>query len=491
MKKKRALSVSMALLMLASTISLMGCGSSKKDYDVYIYNTKSEIADSYEKLASEYEKETGIKVKVLTSGTDTAMETLRSEVTSKDYPTIFSCNASQVKEWVEGKYATDAAEIENTELKALYESIPDSMKLTSSGSGNYGIPYSVEGYGLIANKNMIKDILGLDNADGFIADYKVATYDEVAEMVKAMDEYIKGTGAINFTLNGNTYTTASEKTDLTKSLNGVFAIAGAEKWTYGNHYSNYALNAVFNTYDAAINATKEQVEALREPLKKSLLELGEITNYTAGPEGALTRGSEYINSTVSSYDIEVQTFSQGKAIFIKQGNWIYSNVAGIDQTVADNLCMLPVKLNFDKRDIAAENMTVEKMNQSVSEFVSQYYIVNEKASSTEKKNAEDFLVWLYTSDTGKDYILNQFEFVPFNADSNTNLTNPLSIDLISYKNDGNVLSNCFDAVPNSWGVNAYGKVIMENLLTNPDKWSDSDIDAAVDECINYWNKNLK
>lgn len=28
-------------------------------------------------------------------------------------------------------------------------------------------------------------------------------------------------------------------------MNGVFAIAGAEKWTYANHYTNYALNAVW------------------------------------------------------------------------------------------------------------------------------------------------------------------------------------------------------------------------------------------------------
>lgn len=51
-------------------------------------------------------------------------------------------------------------------------------------------------------------------------------------------------------------------------------------------------------------------------------------------------------------------------------------------------------------NIHVDGLTVDQMNRSVPEFVSQYYIVNKKATEQEKKDAEDFLLWLNTSETG-------------------------------------------------------------------------------------------
>ena len=56
--------------------------------------------------------------------------------------------------------------------------------------------------------------------------------------------------------------------------------------------------------------------------------------------------------------------------------------------------MFPMKLNFSDDDIHVDGLTVDQMNRSVPEFVSQYYIVNKKATEQEKKDAEDFLLWL-------------------------------------------------------------------------------------------------
>ena len=64
-------------------------------------------------------------------------------------------------------------------------------------------------------------------------------------------------------------------------MNGVFAIAGAEKWTYANHCTNYALNAVFPNYNVTAAATKEDVDKLEEPLVKMVQELDMLSSYTA------------------------------------------------------------------------------------------------------------------------------------------------------------------------------------------------------------------
>ena len=93
-------------------------------------------------------------------------------------------------------------------------------------------------------------------------------------------------------------------------MNGVFAIAGAEKWTYANHCTNSALNAVFPNYNVTAAATKEDVDKLEEPLVKMVQELDMLSSYTAGPSGKVERGSEYINSTVTGYRMDAITLSR-------------------------------------------------------------------------------------------------------------------------------------------------------------------------------------
>lgn len=78
---------------LLAAVCMAGCGKKVKDYDVYFFNGKSEIAESMQDAAQMYEEETGKKVKVFTVGTAEGNETLRSEIKSGDYPTVFATNA--------------------------------------------------------------------------------------------------------------------------------------------------------------------------------------------------------------------------------------------------------------------------------------------------------------------------------------------------------------------------------------------------------------
>lgn len=487
----KARKVAMLLVLGLAVIGLSGCGQKKKDYDVYFFNGKSEIAESLEDACKTYEEETGKKVKVFTVGTVEGNETLRSEIKSKDYPTVFATNSIGIEEWKSAGYALDASGLQNADLKELYENIPESMRLEFEGEGNYGVPYNIEGYGLIGNKELLMDILSLDTIDQFKADYQEAGYEEFQAMTEALDLYIQsGTGGA-FTLNGNTYTVRDGKSDLTKDLTGVFAIAGAEKWTYGNHYGNFPISAVYGTVYDVREADPEKAEELRTPIIKSLNELEFATQFAAGADGPVERGPQFINSTVTGYDQAIQMLAERKALFIKNGNWIYSSVANISEETAKNLFMLPVKVSLEDEDITVDGLAADQMNRSVPEFVSQYYVINAKATDEERREAEDFVYWLNTSEVGMDYIINKFAFVPFNADENTELDNPLSNDLIEYKVNGNILANPFDAAPASWGLECYGKYIMEDLFTNAEKWSEKEKEEIADQCIAYWKSGME
>lgn len=319
----------------------------------------------------------------------------------------------------------------------------------------------------------------------WLEDFKTATYDEFEALVTAADDYIKnGTGG-TVQLSGNEYTFQPEKNEISSQLNGVFSVAGAEKWTYGDHMSNFALNAVLDSLSAAQNATDEQVDELKTPLEKSIQVEDLMTSHAAGAKGALKRSPDFINSTTSGYDQAIQIFADHKSIFIKQGNWVYSNIEKINPEIVKTITMLPVKMPFTQEDIKIPGMTVEKFNSSVPEFVPSYYAINKKAEPEEQEKAEKFLYWLNTSKEGQDFIINDFAFIPFTADASVEFENPLNNALIGYLREGNVLSNPFNGAPPTWGQEVYGKILMEQYFIKED-WEPDAYEKIADECISQW-----
>ena len=61
----------------------------------------------------------------------------------------------------------------------------------------------------------------MTDLNAFTADYKEADYEEFQQMIVALNDYINDGKSESFTLNGNSYETQSDKTDLTENLNGV------------------------------------------------------------------------------------------------------------------------------------------------------------------------------------------------------------------------------------------------------------------------------
>ena len=133
MKTKKILAISMAAAMLVGTLA--GCGKTtdttdKKDNgakEVYYLNFKPEIADVYKDIAADYEKETGVKVKVKTAASKTYEQTLKSEMAKDDAPTLFQINGPMgYNNWKD--YCADLKDSD------LYKHLSDkSLAVTSNG----------------------------------------------------------------------------------------------------------------------------------------------------------------------------------------------------------------------------------------------------------------------------------------------------------------------------------------------------------------------
>ena len=65
---------------------------SEKAMEIYFLNFKPEIAEVYQRIATDYESETGVKVNVVTAASGTYETTLKSEIAKAEAPTIFQIN---------------------------------------------------------------------------------------------------------------------------------------------------------------------------------------------------------------------------------------------------------------------------------------------------------------------------------------------------------------------------------------------------------------
>lgn len=143
---------------------------------------------------------------------------------------------------------------------------------------------------------------------------------------------------------------------------------------------------------------------------------------------------------------------------------------------------------FTQKDITAEGLTVEHMLSSIPVFVPNYYCINNKVSDEEKELAQEFLVWLNTTEAGQKYVIEDMAFIPYNADpASTSAGYSLGDSIISYINDEKTLTNAYAGAPTGWATDTFGQQMMENYV-NTEKWPDSAYEDIADFAISSWSE---
>ena len=119
--------------------------AAKSQVTLRYLNFKPEIAGVYEKIAKAYKEETGVNVIVETAANNQYESTLTAKMATAEAPTLFQINGPKGY----ANWASYCADLSDTKL---YEHLTD-KSLAVTGDGKvYGIPYVVEGYGIIYNE---------------------------------------------------------------------------------------------------------------------------------------------------------------------------------------------------------------------------------------------------------------------------------------------------------------------------------------------------
>ena len=146
--------------------------------EIYFLNFKPEIEDKYKAIAEVYKKEKGVTVKVVTAAGGTYETTLKSEMNKSEPPTIFQINGPVgYQSWKD--YTADLKDTE------LYKTLLDKSMAVTDGDGVYGIPYVVEGYGIIYNDAIMKKYFALsDKAVSINSAEEINNFDTLKKLLK-------------------------------------------------------------------------------------------------------------------------------------------------------------------------------------------------------------------------------------------------------------------------------------------------------------------
>lgn len=283
---------------------LTGCGSQNAQAKVYYLNFKPEVADIWEEIAEIYTAETGVPVKVLTPPSNCNTQTLKAEIAKKDAPTIFQINGPvEFEDWK--NYCVDLSDTQ------LYSWLQDKDMAISDETGVYGIPYVVEGYGIIYNDAIMQKYFSLSNrSTKYTSMDEVNNYNKLEEVVKDM---------------------TAHKAEL--GIEGVFASTSfftGEDWRWQTHLTN--LPIYYEYKDKDVNDL-DIIDFTYGNNMKNIFDL--YLDYSCTPK------SDVSKKTVND---SMEEFALGKCAMVQNGNWAWTQIASVSGNVVkeENCKYLPI-----------------------------------------------------------------------------------------------------------------------------------------------------
>ena len=356
---------------------------------IVVFQSKVEIVDKLEELGKLYQEETGVEVEVWgTTGDDYAQQ-LKIKLSNNQGPTVFSLAPGSESDDLLS-YLTDLSGL------SFVKDIAANMADTKDGKV-VGIPYTVEGFGVVYNKSLIDPT-------------KITTTDAFIQMLKDQ----KAAGINGFSLSQESY----------------FLIG-------------HILNTPF--------ALQPDAKAFVDQVVKGEVKLQDVKEFQEFAKLMEAVRENTNNPLEVNYDKETGDFASGKSASIHQGNWSYGMFKDYNVDFDMGIMPLPIAGN-DKLAVS----------------VPACWYVNSQASEAEQLAGKQFIEWVYTSETGKKYLTEEFGFIPVLSSMTSDSLDPLSKSVAEYTASGKTIG---------WPMNAYwpAGIVDVNLVPVAEKFFTTDM----------------
>ena len=400
---KKFLSILMSIILIGTIFT--GCNKKENQgttpqnnngkTTIRFLNFKPEIATVYDEIAKAYKNETGNTLIVETAASGNYEQTLAAKMGTNEAPTLFQINGP--KGYVNWKdYCADLSDTE------LYKHLTDKSLAVNVDGKVYGIPYVVEGYGIIYNKEITDKYFGLEDKETeFKSMDEIKNFDSLKKLVEDMQKNADKLG-----------------------IKGVFAATSlktGEDWRWQTHLANIPVYYEFNENDVDLSsdATKT-INFKYSDNFKNIFDLY-INNSTTDKK---VLGSKIVDESMAE-------FALGQCAMVQNGNWAWSQINSIDKNTvkAENIKYLPIYMGIDGEE-----------KQGLCIGTENFFAINSKASEQEQKTAADFIYWLFSSETGKKFVNKKLEFIaPFDTFTDKERPeDPLAQEVIKWMNNAEV-----------------------------------------------------
>lgn len=447
---KKFLSPLLAVLITLSVFSLAGCmgresnENSDKSETIYYLNFKPEIAEGWEEIAKAYKDQKGVEVKIVTAASGTYEQTLKSEMAKTEAPTIFQINGPKgFTNWK--TYCKDLKDSE------LYKILSDKSLAVTSEGGVYGIPYVVEGYGIIYNSEIMDKYFGLsDKKVSINSTEEINSFDTLKAVVEDM-------------------TRLKDKLGI-EGVFGATSLQTGEDWRWHTHLANIPLYYEFadKKIDLASDDTKK-IELKYAENFKNVFDLY-INNSTTDKK---LLGSKSVADSMAE-------FALGKCAMIQNGNWAWSQINKVSGNTVreENIKFLPIYTGTSSD--ATQGLCIGTEN---------FICINKNVSETKQKLSEDFLYWLFSSSDGKKFVTEKLDFIaPFDTfEENEVPGDPLAKEVIRWMKKDNVTTIPwnFTVFPSQSFKDSFGTALLSYAQGK------HDFNTLKEKVISAWEKESK
>ena len=355
--RKKLLSVALCATMVAGLLA--GCGSSSKSDkassdskgSVYWLNFKPEADEALQGIAKTYEKENGVKVKVVTAASGNYNSTLTSEMGKSAAPTLFVVgNQAAVKTWDD--YCID---LKDTDV--YKELSTDAFNLKDENGKVASMGYCYESYGIIVNKKLLKK-----------AGYEITDIKDFASLKSVAEDIHKRADKLGF----DAFTSSG--------------MDDASSWRFTGHLANMSL-----FYEGRDDGWKEAPAEIKGTYLDNFKNVWDL----------YINNSKYDKKTLATggYDAEAE-FKKGEAVFYQNGTWEYD---ALKKSISDDdMQMIPIYCGVEGEEKAGLCSGTENC-----------WAVNAKASKADQKATLEFMKWLVTSKEGAKVMAEQFGAIPY------------------------------------------------------------------------------
>ena len=355
--RKKLLSVALCATMVAGLLA--SCGSSSKSDkassdskgSVYWLNFKPEADEALQGIAKTYEKENGVKVKVVTAASGNYNSTLTSEMGKSAAPTLFVVgNQAAVKTWDD--YCID---LKDTDV--YKELSTDAFNLKDENGKVASMGYCYESYGIIVNKKLLKK-----------AGYEITDIKDFASLKSVAEDIHKRADKLGF----DAFTSSG--------------MDDASSWRFTGHLANMPL-----FYEGRDDGWKEAPAEIKGTYLDNFKNVWDL----------YINNSKYDKKTLATggYDAEAE-FKKGEAVFYQNGTWEYD---ALKKSISDDdMQMIPIYCGVEGEEKAGLCSGTENC-----------WAVNAKASKADQKATLEFMKWLVTSKEGTKVMAEQFGAIPY------------------------------------------------------------------------------